>query len=143
MKIGIITQDNDLKQDIKDYNSIFNHCKYKIICFDEVPEINKININNLAIILVDTTLLRTQEDIDSLCKYTEDSKSEIYLIYNSINEITNLKIPDSYVTGMVHKNIKTILNKIQYIESKIRINTIVDFESAKISNIAFCTRYRF
>jgi len=64
-------------------------------------------------------------------------------MYNSISEITNLKIPDSYVTGMVHKNIKTILNKIQYIESKVRINTIVDFESTKISNMAFCARYRF
>lgn len=143
MKIIIITQDNNLKQDIKDYSSIFNHYKYKIICFDKTSDINKINIKNLSMIIVDSILLKSQEEIESLCKYTEHSKSEIYLMYDSINEIINLKIPDNYITGIINKNIKMILNKIQYIESKVRINTIIDFESTKISNMAFCARYRF
>lgn len=131
MKIAIIESDRFFKLKLK---QLFKYTDWNIKFYTNSTEFSKAKLFSLNVIIADQNLpgISGRELLHSI---HDKTSADLYLMSASLKCFCEEDDQNDYIKGLLKKDPKVIIDKLQYIETKLRINQLIEKEDKNLNEI--------
>ena len=132
MKIAII--ENDLnKSEVIGRMAVMYH--WDIHNFRDSKEFGKIDLSDYDVVIADCSL-STMTGRDLIKSISGKTRAQMFLMSDSSSNFFEEDIDNVHINGFINKDrLNDLVDHLKYIDSKLRINKLMELETNKINNL--------